>query len=192
MNIGADESHRVGDESFYNALRDRAFGWASESWVRHTAAVGAPAYLYHFAHIPPEGHILSPIPGTDRQRKTGAAHGTDVAYVLNDPNSNPLSVHYPPAENDFAMADIISDYWVAFAKTGKPDAEGRPVWQPYTDSAQHYIRFEDAAAHPGQNLLPGMWELMDEDVNRRLTLPGVGRDYYAVGVASPVLPNKAG
>ena len=47
---------------------------------------------------------------------------------------------------------------------------------------------EKAAAHPGKNLLPGMRELMDEDVNRRLTLLGVGRDYYAVGVASPVLP----
>ena len=37
-----------------------------------------------------------------------------------------------------------------------------------------------------------MWALMDEDVNRRLTLPGVGRDYYAVGVSSPVLPVKKG
>ena len=65
------------DGSFYNALRDRAFGWASESWVRHTAATGAAAYLYYFAHIPPEGHVLAPIPGSDRQRQNGAAHGAE-------------------------------------------------------------------------------------------------------------------
>ena len=86
------------------------------------------------------------------------------------------------------MAEIMSDYWVAFATSGQPDVEGLPVWQPYTDNARGYIRFEEAGAHPGENLLPGMWALMDEDVNRRLTLPGVGRDYYAVGVSSPVLP----
>jgi len=176
------------DESFFNALRDRAFGWASESWVRHAVEVGATAYLYYFAHIPPEGHVLSPIPGSSRQRKNGAAHGAEVQYVLNDPNGSAVSAQYPPTENDFAMADIMSDYWVAFAISGKPDVKGLPAWQAYTDDARHYIRFEDAAAQPGQKLLPGMWELMDEDVNRRLTLPGVGRDYYAVGIASPVLP----
>ena len=176
------------DDSFYDSLRDRAFGWASESWVRHAEKVGASAYLYCFAHIPPTGHLCSPIPGSDRQREEGAAHGTEQVYVLNDPNSHPFSDQYPPTENDFIMADIISDYWVAFAKSGTPDVKGQPTWQPYTDTARHYIRFEDAGAHPGKDLLPGMWELMDEDINRRLTMPGVNRDYYAVGISSPVLP----
>ena len=179
------------DESFFNALRDRAFGWASESWVHHAAAVGAPAYLYYFAHNPIDGHVMLPIPGVDRQRANGVAHGAEMPYVFNDPMSHAFSNQYPPTESDFAMADIMSDYWVAFAKTGKPEVKGLPAWQAYTDDARHYIRFEDAAAYPGQNLLPGMWELMDEDVNRRLTLPGVGRDYYAVGIASPVLPSGA-
>ena len=49
------------------------------------------------------------------------------------------------------------------------------------------MRFEDAGAHPGKDLLPGMWELMDEGFSRRLTLPGVNRNYYAVGIAAPVL-----
>ena len=175
-------------ESFFNALRDRAFGWASESWVRHTAAVGAQAYLYCFAHTPMDGHLMLPIPGLMREWAYGAGHGAEMPYVFNDPMSHPSSDQYPPTEGDFAMADIISDYWVAFAKAGKPDVKGLPAWQAYTDDVRHYIRFEDAAAQPGQKLLPGMWELMDEDVNRRLTLPGVGRDYYAVGIASPVLP----
>ena len=180
------------DESYYGAMRDRAFGWASQSWVQHADNVGAPAYLYYFAHIPPNGHVLTPIPGSDRQRKEGASHGAEQVYVLNDPMDHPFSAQYPPTESDFEMADIISDYWVAFAKTGKPEVKGRPVWEPYTDAARHYMCFEHAGAHPGKNLLPGMWELMDEDVNRRLTMPGVNRDYYAVGIASPVLPNKAG
>ena len=175
------------DGSFYNALRDRSFGWMSESWVRHAAAVGAAAYLYYFAHIPPEGHVLAPIPGSDRQRPNGAAHGAECLYVLNDLESSPLSAEYPPTEKDFAMAEIMSDYWVAFAKAGKPEVDGLPAWKPYRNSACSYMRFEDAHAHPGENLFPGMWELMDEDVNRRLALPGVGRDYYAVGVSSPVL-----
>ena len=179
-------------DSCYNALRDRAFGWASESWVRHGAAVGASAYLYHFAHIPPYGHVSSPVPGRDQQREEGAAHGAEVPYVLDDLMSNPLSAEYPPPPDDVVMAEIMSDYWVAFAKTGRPEVEGLPSWQPYTDAARHYMRFEDAGAHPGVGLFPGMWELMEEDVNRRLTMPGAGRDYYAVGVSSPVLPDCPG
>ena len=176
------------DESYYGAMRDRAFGWASESWVQHAHKVGAPAYLYYFAHIPPNGYVQTPIPGSDRQRQEGAAHGADVVYALNDPMDHPQSAQYPPTEKDFAMAETISDYWVAFATTGKPEVSGLPPWQAYTDKARQYIRFEDGAAHPGKDLFPGMWELVDEDVNRRLTLPGVGREYYAVGISSPVLP----
>lgn len=178
------------DESYYGAMRDRAFGWASESWLRHADKVGATAYQYYFAHVPPNGHVLTPIPGSDRKRKEGAAHGAEQVYVLNDPMDHPQSGTYPPTESDFVLADIISDYWVAFAKTGKPAVKGLPEWAPYTDKARHYMCFEQASAHPRKDLLPGMWELMDEDVNRRLTMPGVNRDYYAVGISSPVLPKN--
>lgn len=65
------------------------------------------------------------------------------------------------------------------------------MWQPYTDQARHFMRFENAEAHPGKDLLSGMWELVEEDVNRRLTMPGVNRDYYKVGIASPTLPANA-
>lgn len=104
------------DESYYGAMRDRAFGWASENWVRHADKVGELAYLYYFAHIPPYGHVLSTIPGSDRQRKEGAVHSAEQVYVLNDPSGHPLAEQYPPSDSDCDMAEIISDYWVAFAK----------------------------------------------------------------------------
>lgn len=175
-------------DSFYNALRDHAFGWASESWVRHVSAMGKPAYLYFFAHQPPNSN-QPVVPGAKYERRNGAFHGCEAPYALNDAESALHNAQFPATNKDHTMADILSDYWVAFARTGKPapDNNDRPEWQPFTESQKHYMRFENAQAFPEKNLLPGMWELMEEDINRRLKLPGVGRDYYAVGVSSPML-----
>ena len=168
-------------ESYFDAMRDRVFGWAAESWAKFMSNVSSNAYLYYFAHIPPKGHTMMPVPGGG-QRKLGASHGAEVAYVFNTDIGS--------ARKDMAMADIVSDYWVAFAKTGVPAVKGRLAWKPYRDQDRHYMKFEAGVAQPGENLLPGMWKLMNEDIARRKTLPGVGRDYYAVGVSSPVLPDS--
>ena len=36
------------------------------------------------------------------------------------------------SESAYRLADIVSDYWISFIKTGDPNTKGRPVWEPYT------------------------------------------------------------
>ena len=57
--------------------------------------------------------------------------------------------------------------WVAFARTGDPNGDGRPVWPRYAASERRYMRFEDAPK-PDRDLLPGMMELHKAIDERRL------------------------
>ena len=55
----------------------------------------------------------------------------------------------------------MSDYWVSFAKNGKPDPKELPVWLLYTKENRNYIEFGDGVA-PKKDLLPGVWEFYDK------------------------------
>jgi para-nitrobenzyl esterase len=38
----------------------------------------------------------------------------------------------PVTETDWAFSDLVSDYWVEFARSGNPNGSGRPDWPVYT------------------------------------------------------------
>ncbi|MEM1437064.1 MAG: carboxylesterase family protein, partial [Pseudomonadota bacterium] len=44
-----------------------------------------------------------------------------------------------------ALAEILSDYWVSFAKTGKPTAADAPAWKRYRAGRGNYL---ELAAKP--------------------------------------------
>ena len=75
-----------------------------------------PTYLYRFS-------ITSP----DLQRLLGGApHASEIPFVFDD-SSRPAV----PGRGGRALADTISDYWVAFATTGRPTHDGAPAWPAY-------------------------------------------------------------
>ena len=37
-------------------------------------------------------------------------------------------------ESDYALQDIMLNYWVNFAKTGNPNGGGLPTWEEYQNS----------------------------------------------------------
>lgn len=77
----------------------------------------APVYMYIFAW-------KSPV-------SKASVHGNELAFCFNTlPRAKG---HVPePTEQDFRLADIMSDSWSNFAKTGNPNAEGLPAWKPFT------------------------------------------------------------
>jgi len=111
-----------------------------------TAKVKQPAYLYYFSHHP----------AGQNQDELGAYHAAEIRYVFNN--------YQDDVKADREIGDIMSDYWVSFAKNGDPNVKGRPEWKPYLADDRHYMEFNGTlktAATPHKNILPGVWEFYE-------------------------------
>ncbi len=170
--------------SVFDAHRDNGIGWMMESWAKMMANLTPETYLYYFSHTPPGSDVLFPIrpkhPENSPERRIGAFHASEIPFVFNDltsynPKAESRSKSWPKGKitkTHKKMADTMSDYWVAFARTGKPAVKGQPEWQPYSDQKEHFMEFTGGKAKPGMDLLDGAWELQDQ-INKRRYETGV-------------------
>jgi para-nitrobenzyl esterase len=106
------------------AFRDTLM-WDMRLFAERQTAIGKHAYWYLFTHEPPVD------PGV---RNLKATHAAEIPYVfetLSAPRSIPDTSSPKLAaasEKDRALADMISSYWVNFAKTGDPNGATLPMW----------------------------------------------------------------
>ena len=128
-------------EALFRMTTDSGMGAASRRWVRLVEPAGDPVYLYYFSHAPPvfrlyltdDPHLDSP----NGPRGMGAYHSGDLAYVFN--NVGRLGVGWE--EHDVHLADVISSYWVNFARTGDPNGQELPIWPTYRADADELMEF---------------------------------------------------
>lgn len=173
-------------DQVFNAYRDAEFGWRMEHWANRIAAVKSPAWLYHFSHVPPVGEAMHWVDFGARQRRLGAFHASEIAYVFNSPQNQLLSgANLKPA--DIALADTMSSYWVNFARTGNPNGAGLPQWKPYLDKDRRYMAFDETAV-PSINLLPGRLELHRriDDTRASRNIPWNGAQGGLLGTTVPL------
>jgi para-nitrobenzyl esterase len=111
--------HATPEEAFKatkDIFRDSVFAWHTWAWARlQTEKGNNKAFVYYFEHHTPQS------PG-------GANHGSEIAYVmrnLGQPNRSPRL-------EDAAVSNLMSGYWVNFAKTGDPNGAGMPEWPAFT------------------------------------------------------------
>jgi para-nitrobenzyl esterase len=88
----------------------------------------------------------------------GAVHAAEVPYVFNNLGEKPLfpdgsdPVRAAASPDDQKVADLMSSYWVNFARNGDPNGPGLPAWKP------HEVGNSDTAiildAHPETETLP--------------------------------------
>ncbi len=99
--------------------------------VRTMAATGQPAYEYRFSYVA----------ASMRKQWKGAPHATEIPFVFDT-----VAARYTKdlAPEDEATAKAALAYWVAFAKTGNPDGEGRPHWPAYTAGDDRLMNFTNA------------------------------------------------
>ncbi len=99
--------------------------------VRVAADAGQAAYEYRFSYV------------AESLRKTwkGAPHATEIPFVFDT-----VAARYTKdlADADEAIAKAAIGYWVAFAKTGNPDGEGRPHWPRYSATDDELMNFTNS------------------------------------------------
>ena len=114
---------------------DSSFCWNTWTWSRLQTAKGkGMAFQYYFDYHP------------DRL-DAGSGHGSDVPHAfqtLGGPRGE-------PKEEDLKLSDMISSYWVNFAKTGDPNGPGLPEWPAFSEDDQKVMVFDEA---PGARPVP--------------------------------------
>lgn len=145
-----DASASRAEEDLYT---DTQFGWRSWSLATaRTAPHAPPVYVYQFDNPPPRD---------DGSRTDGALHSDELGFVWG--NSDPAD-RWPKA--DKALAAVIQQYWINFARTGDPNGPGLPEWPAYSEGGRA-IWFRHGAAEPGSVLRADRLEQID-----RLAHPG--------------------
>ena len=58
-----------------------------------------------------------------------------------------------PKEEDLKLSDMISSYWINFARSGDPNSPGLPEWPAFSEDDQKVMVFDAVpSARPVPNL----------------------------------------
>lgn len=165
----------------YAPLGDGLYAWGTERLAALMARRRNDVYLYYFSHIP------AWFSGSN----IGAVHSSEIPFVFNIVKNQvrgcPSWPNIPSSNEDVQMADIISDYWVSFAKDESPSVLTQPDWRSYNDTNKYYMEFAEAKAELKSNLLSDALSLHEKIVNNRRER-GMNWTYNNIGLlaARPV------
>ncbi len=127
-------------KSSRDIVGDVLFGWPTWTWARLQTEKGIhPAFVYYFDHRTPK----SP---------EGAGHAAEIEYVFGNIKK--------PRPEDTKMFDLMSNYWVNFAKTGNPNGPELLEWQPFATESQQVMVLD---ASPGMESVKNLERLQALD-----------------------------
>ena len=149
--FGADAAaaRAVYDPDGQRTLEQVATAAGGDQWMveparalaRLLSARGQRVYEYRF------GYVAS----SARRVLSGAPHASEIPYVFDtiglvdtqwgSPPDGAVHDAWQTSHADEAMARAVHAYWVAFAKTGRPDPEGLPAWPEYHASTDRLMSF---------------------------------------------------
>jgi para-nitrobenzyl esterase len=125
----------TGNASFEDVLQgvcaDFAMLEPSRNLAEWTAKAGQPAYFYRFSYVPV----------ALRQQLPGAPHALEIVFAFDGVD---VFFKEQATDEDKAMAQMMSGYWVDFVKTGNPNGGGRPAWPRYDPASRDVLNFTDA------------------------------------------------
>ena len=110
-----------------------ARGYWRDSILQTEAKVrqgGAPVYAYRLMWRTPVegGRRITP-------------HSLDLPFMFDNVKRAPDMVG-PPTDETTAMAHMMSETWLAFARTGNPNNAALPAWKPYDLQARTVMLFD--------------------------------------------------
>lgn len=114
-------------KSLFAFNRDETFAWQAYAWATLETTKGKnPAYVYLFKRTSPG------------EEQYGAFHSSEIPFMLN--NLQTWNLQWTNADKN--LADIMSDYWVNFAKTGNPNGNNLPAWKPFNVSEKEVMNLD--------------------------------------------------
>lgn len=133
----ADEASLVpafGGQQVLDEHLSADFGFAAMhySFAKLHRANGHPAYRYRFGTLPESA----------RPQLEGVPHSGELPYVFGNLDASKWKMD----ARDRAVSEATMDYWVEFARSGRPAPQGRAAW-PLADDDQIML-FDDAGARP--------------------------------------------
>ena len=130
---------------------DFTFASMMRSLGRMHLANGHPTYRYRFATLPEAAAATL----------KGLPHSGDLPYVFGT-----LDVaQWAMAARDRVVSEMAMDYWVEFARSGRPTPPGRPAWPSAAD--EQIMLFDDAGARPQFDDRSGRYQALAEIVDPR-------------------------
>ncbi|AJP72529.1 carboxylesterase/lipase family protein [Sphingomonas hengshuiensis] len=136
--VKRDDTNAATYDRLYGGLSDPlrqsstdAVQWQMRVWAQLQARTGKQkSWLYWFDQ---------PWPG---RKADGAFHGNEIVYVFGTLNAE----QQPWADEDRTLSNLMTDYWVSFARDGDPNGAGLPQWPNYDPAAPRLMRL---APRPG-------------------------------------------
>jgi para-nitrobenzyl esterase len=124
-------------QSARDVVRDYNFAGPTLAWATLLAGKSkSSVFVYYFDHRTP----LSP---------DGALHGAEVPYAFgnldaieSNPNLAKLVAAGPIGPEDKALSELMTSYWVNFAKKRDPNSPGLPVWPAFDDKEYKTMVFD--------------------------------------------------
>jgi para-nitrobenzyl esterase len=119
---------------YFRIATERSIGLASMALAERKSEQGrAPAFLYRLDWETPidGGRLRSP-------------HSLDLPMVFDNVAKSDSLIGAGAMEAQ-KVADAMSSVWIAFARTGGPDAEGLPHWPPYDTKTRSTMIFNVAS-----------------------------------------------
>jgi para-nitrobenzyl esterase len=135
--------HSTDAEAFKSSkdlFRETAFAWHTWAWARLQSNKGTQkAFVYYFDHRTPG----SP---------DGASHASEISFVFRNLGTSGGT----PSREDIALSDLISSFWVNFARAGDPNSAGLPAWPSFDEKDMKVMVFDK---EPSARPLPNLEEL---------------------------------
>ena len=134
--IPAADQQRLYPDLEGEALEDAIFGdllahSSSRNVAESISRSNQPVYRFYLSYLAADW----------RARQPGVAHTDDIAFVMQtlDTEADLKTI----TDRDREVSQLISAYWVQFAKTGDPNREGLPEWPAFQHATPRTLEIGD-------------------------------------------------
>ena len=131
---------------------DRIMGEPARFVAKTLAAQGHTVYEFRFSYVAE----------SMRQEWPGAPHASEIPFVFDTVKARYGAALTP---RDETVAQLTNAYWVAFAKSGNPNGDGRPAWPAYAIASDAILDIGDNS-QGGPDPLKARLDFM-EDINKK-------------------------